>query len=413
MLLWQLTLLAAILQNCATTEPLVFWTNIANSEQDSRNVFAGHLLEAKQVVEDFMKREDVTLVFLYDQLSTEDFLTHGQSMAFLQEETAKKSAINIPSIEASVVEELRKKFKGSSEEVFTSNLKEWKMEGNKKLVVFHMSPLSGNSVDGRKLVFKSNDQAMRSIIERVSDKTDRFAVVVTGQTQSEVITHLKSTASDFFQPRHLLAANDDFSRQYPLFNMSGCLYMDAVSIEVMHKGVSYNNLQNLTFASPTGNCSSISVDATGGFSDKISAFGFTFEFDMKRTGEWKCKSLEMRLNKEKNKLDCSGGRTQDLECTLEAPKTMSYVCGKSVFTGKNGTALIFKNLQVQPALSGNQWGDAYECSTFFSMPILTGLFLTLLLGTGMLVGIYSLMDIQTSDRFDDPKGPQISVPQTD
>ena len=56
------------------------------------------------------------------------------------------------------------------------------------------------------------------------------------------------------------------------------------------------------------------------------------------------------------------------------------------------------------------FADADNCVGFFTLEILTGIFVTIILAMGLLVGIMMMMAIQTQERFDDPKGQMISVP---
>jgi V-type H+-transporting ATPase S1 subunit len=50
---------------------------------------------------------------------------------------------------------------------------------------------------------------------------------------------------------------------------------------------------------------------------------------------------------------------------------------------------------------------------FFSIGILSGIFITILLMGIITWGIVMIMNVNTMDRFDDPKGKQITVTATD
>lgn len=79
---------------------------------------------------------------------------------------------------------------------------------------------------------------------------------------------------------------------------------------------------------------------------------------------------------------------------------------------------IFFVLQMEaffePTIMNNgTFGPAWDCVGFFTVPIWAGLLTTLLLLLIPCIGLYMLSDIKTMDRFDDPKGQPIMVPNTD
>lgn len=407
-----------VVHTCVASHPLIYWTNIHNKEATNQQFSAGQPKSADEVITKLSEQtgEDLALVFLYDQLSMEDFSTHANQMAFLREESKKKHAVFVPAIsggDSSVMNVLKKQYaKSSHEEVFTSKLDEWTMDGSdgSKLIVFHLGSLVGSSKEGRKQIFKANDDVMRKIVNMVAAKNNKFSVFVAGESPSEVIASLQTVGA--FHPRHLLATNG--SLPYPLVNVTvaskTCIVMDFSNLEiVVLKKKEVSGMAGLKFSSTGSTCTKLVLKAT---KESATVFDLIVEFDTGKDG-FKCKAASLTYKNELHKLTCNGGRMGDLEHSMEAPRGMSYACGSSVFASKNAS-IALTNLQVQSSVKGlAKWGDAYDCSTFFTMAILTGIFLTLLLGFFMMVGIYSIMAIQTPDRFDDPKGPQISVPQTD
>jgi V-type H+-transporting ATPase S1 subunit len=56
-----------------------------------------------------------------------------------------------------------------------------------------------------------------------------------------------------------------------------------------------------------------------------------------------------------------------------------------------------------------KFSDPQERDSFFTPPILAGLFVTFLLLFIVTWGITMIMDIKTMDTFDDPKGKTITV----
>lgn len=56
---------------------------------------------------------------------------------------------------------------------------------------------------------------------------------------------------------------------------------------------------------------------------------------------------------------------------------------------------------------------ASDCASFFTPGIWMGLLTVLLMLLILVYGLHMIMQVNTMDRFDDPKGPTISVPQTE
>ncbi|XP_055015787.1 L-rhamnose-binding lectin CSL2-like [Boleophthalmus pectinirostris] len=64
-------------------------------------------------------------------------------------------------------------------------------------------------------------------------------------------------------------------------------------------------------------------------------------------------------------------------------------------------------------VSRGQFSYASDCAGFFSPGIWMGLMTSLLMVLVLTYGLHMIMQLRTMDRFDDPKGPAISVPQTE
>ena len=69
-------------------------------------------------------------------------------------------------------------------------------------------------------------------------------------------------------------------------------------------------------------------------------------------------------------------------------------------------------MQIQGLMKSSdaKFGPAFDCVGFFSMPIFIGLLTSLVLIVFTTAGVMAMASIRTPERFDDPKGPQISVP---
>lgn len=80
-------------------------------------------------------------------------------------------------------------------------------------------------------------------------------------------------------------------------------------------------------------------------------------------------------------------------------------------TEGNTWMLSFTDFQIQGfGVTGGDFSYASDCAGFFTPGIWMGLLTSLLMVLILTYGLHMIMQLRTMDRFDDPKGPAISVP---
>ncbi|KAJ8920174.1 hypothetical protein NQ315_011835 [Exocentrus adspersus] len=95
---------------------------------------------------------------------------------------------------------------------------------------------------------------------------------------------------------------------------------------------------------------------------------------------------------------------------ISAPAHFSYHCnGVTAFSDADGVELQIYDLQVQVDSRNGKFGDANDCVSFTTAPIWSGLFVTTLLGIGLIVALTAIMDIKTMDKFDNYKTKNLSI----
>ncbi|KAK5644379.1 hypothetical protein RI129_005679 [Pyrocoelia pectoralis] len=94
-----------------------------------------------------------------------------------------------------------------------------------------------------------------------------------------------------------------------------------------------------------------------------------------------------------------------------APRRFSYHCGGSAIfiDNDNDVELHLFDVQAQPDAHNHRFSDAYNCVPFTTAPIWSGIFVTFLLGIGLVVGLSALNNIKTMDKFDNHKTKQLSI----
>ncbi|XP_072379562.1 uncharacterized protein [Diabrotica undecimpunctata] len=102
--------------------------------------------------------------------------------------------------------------------------------------------------------------------------------------------------------------------------------------------------------------------------------------------------------------------------TLEdiyAAESFSYHCNGLTLFQANGTELYIYDLQVQIDSRNGKFGDANDCVPFITVPIWSGIFITFILGIGMVIALFAIMDIKTMDKFDNYKTKNLAITVSD
>jgi len=104
---------------------------------------------------------------------------------------------------------------------------------------------------------------------------------------------------------------------------------------------------------------------------------------------------------------------------IEAPIGLSFGCGDlGVFKPKNSEGIsvgvIFPDIQIQVGkVHGGKFGPVWECGVLLPIGLWVGIIVSLFFAIICCWGFSMLASINTMDRFDDPKGKSINVPNTD
>jgi hypothetical protein len=112
-----------------------------------------------------------------------------------------------------------------------------------------------------------------------------------------------------------------------------------------------------------------------------------------------------------------------IDSEITASQGFSFSCSQLKLRSPRATnstaatiSLTWKRFQIQP-FSTNMakmiFADSFDCSTWFTISLWVGLFITILFGAIISLGIFMLFEIKTMDRFENPKGKTITVVQGD
>ena len=135
------------------------------------------------------------------------------------------------------------------------------------------------------------------------------------------------------------------------------------------------------------------------------------KFNRSRT-DFTLKELEVRYN---NKVH------EDLTTTVDgyevsAPIGLAWACNCQTTMTNGEISVSLPNVRLQVYFDDKKlknFGPLWFCGVLMPIGLWVGLIVSLFFGFVCYWGFSMLANIQTMDRFDDPKGKQIYVPQTD
>lgn len=253
---------------------------------------------------------------------------------------------------------------------------------------------------------KMADNIMYKACTEHASQYKSYICVMTGSSGREEEEHFR-IARSLLQTQAPAAEEPDLSQDvYYLANFA-LVYTKPYPVFENNKTKASSNLTKTT-AAPTPNGKTMFVR----FQDKAAAgtlfrFGFIFE---NNNSSWSLTNISYGDDVKSSVI-----------LTPSIPITTSFgysfhTPSKVVFKNDTeGIRLTFNSLQVEfsSKLSKMKFSMADDTVYFFTIPILSGLFVTSLLVTIVLLGLSMIFDIKTMDLFDDPKGKTVTINASD
>jgi len=116
----------------------------------------------------------------------------------------------------------------------------------------------------------------------------------------------------------------------------------------------------------------------------------------------------------------------DHKYSICAPQKIGWRCTDQLLTeqksdlkiGENTTVLIIHKMKFQPFMKGEHriykdYGFMWDCEPLIPLPVTISILLSLGVGAVVLWALVMLNNVLGPSRFDDPKGKQIHIPQTE
>ncbi|KAM9445119.1 V-type proton ATPase subunit S1b [Clarias gariepinus] len=437
-------LVFSLLCTCRGQVPLIMWSSDGYTLPPLDVPTAGEIVSGAKLAS-YLKSTLTTsphnlLLFLQDKLSIDDFTAYGGvygnkgESVFTNLESALQasSPFVLPALAWTASVSVEKIFQQElGVPAFTiapSELGQLQLNtAQPSLLVIRLPYLTGSRT---KEILRKNDETIGNVLTTLKAQSVPYTAVYTGLSPSHV-TEDTSMAWDS-AGRSLLQAPTGPIVKPPLTfnNLDGkpCILLWADELNVSSNGVSFLDLGPLTFNG--------SVSLNGSFcnetfsklvlnynnlSNILHVQNLQLVFLMNKiffpvsARNWTVmQEVQLIYDGKTAIFNASRGIYSPAEYSFHCQNVNSFNSPLLVPRDLNNPwKVVFTDFQIQGFNVTGNFSYASDCASFFTPGIWMGLLTSLLMVLILTYGLHMIMQLRTMDRFDDPKGPSISVPQTE
>ncbi|XP_028309409.1 ATPase H+ transporting accessory protein 1a [Gouania willdenowi] len=449
--------------------PLLLWTS--GGGQTLTPPTAGHIVGQQQLssylntaLEEGPKN---VVLFLQDQMSMEDFTLYGGAFGNKQDSvfpnlesalTSSSSRLVLPAVSwpasNAVIGQLQDQLETSPLYMDPETLSQLRLNGSSAaLLVFRLPYGVGSDLMSAKDVLSGNDEVIGQVLGIMSVQAIPYTAIYTALRPSREAPSL-SSESVVGGGRALLQARGGYKererereRQRKMKQKAGIyapvefkevdstcilLWAKALSVSILRSGSwEEHDLTPSTFGEGVeprlhgSSCDKNKARLVLNYENVLGHRSFKLVFAM--TQRYYKVSARRWFTLDAVELEYDGTRaTFNGSRSVYAPAEYSYRCQsvtnyrwpllvpRSIKDPSNQWRVSFEDFQIQGFnVSGGDFSYASDCAGFFSPGIWMGLSTSLLIVLVLTYGLHMILQLHTMDRFDDPKGPAISVPQTE
>uniref|UniRef100_A0A672YPA0 V-type proton ATPase subunit S1-like n=1 Tax=Sphaeramia orbicularis TaxID=375764 RepID=A0A672YPA0_9TELE len=414
--------------------PLLMWSTESLSPVASP---AGHITSIDQfsayISSALGSGPHTVLLFLQNKLSRDDFTVYGgvfgnkQDSAFQNLEVCFYShliglILSFWTGSSAVLALLQEKLGASSVLTDAETLSHLSIDTFISNLLLINLPYCTGLEKSCKEVLHHNDEIIGKVLSIMKAKNVPYTAVYTGLQPSRVIA--ESTLSNSPMGRSLLQTAAPSVKPPIVFNNDSgtpCILLWAQNLNVSFKDTEWTDLNSqtpsLTGSMCNGSFSLLVLNYENGTS---LSFSLSRRFYPVSARDWfTLDSVQLQFN--------GSVATYIGSRNIYAPAEYSFHC-QSVSSFRdpllvpNDTDITLKDwklnfvdFQIQgfTLTNGTNFSYASDCAGFFTPGIWMGLLTSLLMLLIFVYGLHMIMHLNTMDRFDDPKGPSISVPQSE
>ncbi|XP_054649901.1 V-type proton ATPase subunit S1b [Dunckerocampus dactyliophorus] len=417
--------------------PLIIWSNdglpgLASSP-------AGHITSNEQLANyltsAFGSGTHTVLLFLQDKLSKDDFTVFAgvfgnkQDSVFQNLEAAlqsSSSSVTLPALQwshsTSVTSLLEEKLGVSPVLVDAGTLSQLNVDVSVSNLLIINLPYCTDLQKACREVLRDNDDIIGKVVTTMEVKNVPYTAMYTGSQPSQVIS--EPSVMNQHAGRLLLQAVDPDVKPPIMFNMSGgpCIMLWAQNLNISFSAPP----QWLDLAAETPSLAGSLCNSTNSLLVLSYPSGVTLRFAMSQrfypvsARNWfTLDSVQLQSNGITASFIGSRGIYAPAEYSFHCQTVSSFRDALLVPNATNQTTsdwrLNFIDFQIQGfgLANGTDFSYASDCAGFFTPGIWMGLLSSLLMLLVFVYGLHMIMQLNTMDRFDDPKGPSISVPQSE
>ncbi|XP_060619232.2 V-type proton ATPase subunit S1 isoform X1 [Anolis sagrei] len=425
--------------------PLLAWSSHSRSLWPPSSIpHEGHVVTETQLAALLDSALDSgphnVLLFLQEKLSVEDFTAYGgvfgnkPDSAFPNLENAvgaASSSLVLPSVDwfaaSAVPAFLKAKLGISPLHVDQNTLQELRLNASlPALLLIRLPYTTGSSLMAPKEVLTSNDEILGQVLSGLQSEDIPYTAILTALRPSRVVRDVSGLAPERLGRQLLQKETTVAPLRFPADKPWVLFWATNFSVAIND---TWHDLTNLTFgdratvdvskSTNTQNASELvlSYPSVGGQPLTITFQMTNIRYSVSAQNWFTVRTVV--LHRPPNPPATFNG-TQ-----ITAPSNYSFSCARvSSQPALEGVLVPYKNashwkvlivnFQIQSFnVIGDKFSYASDCAGFFSPGIWMGLLTSLLLVAVFTYGLHMVMSLKTMDRFDDPKGPTISVPQTE
>ncbi|XP_059508221.1 V-type proton ATPase subunit S1b isoform X1 [Stegostoma tigrinum] len=427
--------------------PVLMWSNFSSLRNMKSATYEGQIIkihELQTFLKPIFKQDSQNIIlFLQNELSVEDFTCYGPDYGnkeifynIQQLLESSNSSLILPAVDQSAIKHLQENQNWTKAQIDQLDVSELEINPSKpNLIIINLAAVDSSTDSKLAQTLMDNDKVIGMVINTLRKKGLPFSGIYTALRSNVVI---RKTSNEVVQTGRRLMTTDSFSSVlYPPLNVTNgtntCILFHATSLQLTANGTLFD-LTNKTFISN-------SVDSTNSICSTTNST-LSLKYSLQKNPLLCINTLEIRFlmrNKfypgsARNwfKLDFVEIVQDELHVAVfnvsgvSAPQEYSFHCQLVGTSWLNGVTFIPANkaakawtitiseFQIQGFnVENNLFSYAVDCTAFFTHAIWMALVTSLVLLCILTYGIHMIMQLTTNDRFDDPKGQALTVPQTD
>ncbi|XP_017923454.1 V-type proton ATPase subunit S1 [Manacus vitellinus] len=429
--------------------PMLLWSTQRSQWNPDTAMHEGHVFSAQELTvllqSLFTQNYRNLVLFLQDRLSVDDFTylseSYGNKNPFQNVQEilqSSPSSLVLPAVDCEATKYLLSFLQESGDWKLTNvtnlNVSQLEMnasEGN--LLVVQLQPLvSGLKEISTLEAIAENDKIIRKVTMDLQERGIHFSVIFTAARPSRISRRTNVVAE---LRRQLMATEEEDDLSYPPLNMTTgnytCILFYASNFSLKANSSVFVDLTNATFVTQNvdisaSECSdsntTLSLKYTkpvNGISSLEIRFLMTNKFYEGSARQWSTlDSVEIIQDGEKfakfNVSVISAPAEYSFHCQLVGTSNLYPARLVPANNEAKNWDVFISRLQIQGFnIENNQFSYASDCTGFFTPVIWMGLVTSVILLWILTYGIHMIMQLTTNSRFDDPKGPALSVPQAE